>query len=245
MLQKTRGVVLRAVRYGETSLVVTIFTEQLGIQSYLVNGVRTARPARMKPVFFQPGTILDLVVYHHTGKNLQRISEIQFGYVYRQILADPIKSAVMLYITELLLRLLQHPQVLRELYQFTEQALVWLDQASSRVANLPLYFTLQTAALLGVGLQNNYDVSKPYFDLHEGLFTAQIPAHPDYMGTNEAKLTSQLLNCQNADEAAVIPLTRQQRRKLIGFYQDYLRWHVPGFTALLGLDTLFQLFDPY
>ena len=41
MLQKTKGMVLRNVKYGETSLIVTIFTEMLGIQSYLVNGVRT------------------------------------------------------------------------------------------------------------------------------------------------------------------------------------------------------------
>jgi DNA repair protein RecO (recombination protein O) len=42
MLHKTKGLVLRAVKYGETSLVVTMFTELFGVQSYMVNGVRTA-----------------------------------------------------------------------------------------------------------------------------------------------------------------------------------------------------------
>jgi len=55
VLQKTRGIVLRAVKYGETSLVVTIFTEEFGIQSYLVNGVRSTRSARIKAASFQPG----------------------------------------------------------------------------------------------------------------------------------------------------------------------------------------------
>ena len=41
-LHKTKGIVLRAVKYGETSMVVSIFTELFGLQSYLVNGVRTA-----------------------------------------------------------------------------------------------------------------------------------------------------------------------------------------------------------
>ena len=40
MLHKTKGIVLRAVKYGETSLVVTVFTELFGLQSYMVNGVR-------------------------------------------------------------------------------------------------------------------------------------------------------------------------------------------------------------
>ena len=39
-LHKTKGIVLRTVKYGETSIIVTIFTELFGIQSYLVNGVQ-------------------------------------------------------------------------------------------------------------------------------------------------------------------------------------------------------------
>ena len=41
-LHKTKGIVLRSVKYGETSIIVTIFTELFGVQSYLVNGIRTS-----------------------------------------------------------------------------------------------------------------------------------------------------------------------------------------------------------
>ena len=42
MLHQTKGIVLRTIKYGETSIVVNIFTELFGIQSYLVNGVRAS-----------------------------------------------------------------------------------------------------------------------------------------------------------------------------------------------------------
>jgi len=42
MLHSTAGIVLRNIKYGETSVVVTIFTELFGVQSYLINGVRVA-----------------------------------------------------------------------------------------------------------------------------------------------------------------------------------------------------------
>ena len=42
MVHKTKGIVLRTVKYGETSVIVTILTELFGLQSYLVNGVRTS-----------------------------------------------------------------------------------------------------------------------------------------------------------------------------------------------------------
>ena len=57
MTHKTRGIVLRSIKYGETSLVVTVFTELFGIQTYMVNGVRSSKSARS--VFFQPAAILD------------------------------------------------------------------------------------------------------------------------------------------------------------------------------------------
>src|SRR6185312_8583119 len=80
MLHKTKGIVLRTVKYAETSIIVSIFTEMFGLQSYLVNGVRTnSRKGSSKTGFFQPAAILDLVVYHHEPKNLERIKEYQWG----------------------------------------------------------------------------------------------------------------------------------------------------------------------
>ena len=63
MTHKTKGIVLRTIKYGETSVVVTIFTELFGIQTYMVNGVRTTEKSSAKANYFQPGAILDLVVY--------------------------------------------------------------------------------------------------------------------------------------------------------------------------------------
>ncbi|MBS1655487.1 MAG: recombination protein O N-terminal domain-containing protein, partial [Bacteroidetes bacterium] len=63
-LHKTKGIVLRTVKYGETSVIVTIYTELFGIQSYLVNGVRvSSKKGSGKANLFQPSAILDMVVY--------------------------------------------------------------------------------------------------------------------------------------------------------------------------------------
>ncbi|HEX4373990.1 MAG TPA: recombination protein O N-terminal domain-containing protein, partial [Puia sp.] len=65
-LYKTNGIVLRTVKYGETSVIVTIFTDLFGIQSYLVNGIRTSsKKMQSKINLFQPAAVLQLVVYHN------------------------------------------------------------------------------------------------------------------------------------------------------------------------------------
>ena len=48
MTHKTKGIVLRTVKYGETSLVAIILTELFGVQTYMVNGVRTSKKTSAK-----------------------------------------------------------------------------------------------------------------------------------------------------------------------------------------------------
>ncbi len=83
-LHKTKGIVLKTVKYGETSLIATLYTELFGIQSYLVNGVRSSsRKGPGKANLFQPAAILDLLVYHNDLRNLQRIREFNWAILYQ------------------------------------------------------------------------------------------------------------------------------------------------------------------
>src|SRR5580765_8062709 len=110
-LHKTKGIVLRAVKYGETSLIVTIFTELFGVQSYLVNGVRTSsKKGSGKASLFQPSAIFDLVVYHNDLKQLQRIKEFRWDYLYQHVLSDIRKNAIATYMVELLTKCLKQPE---------------------------------------------------------------------------------------------------------------------------------------
>src|SRR4030095_16555116 len=131
MLHKTKGIILRSIKYGETSLVVSIFTEQLGLQSYLVNGVRQASPkGATKAILFQPSAILDLVTYHNEFKNLQRLKEFKWAYLYQHILSDVMKNAVALFMIELLTKCLKQPEANAELFNFVEDALHHLDESN-------------------------------------------------------------------------------------------------------------------
>jgi len=147
MIQKTKGIVLRSVKYGETSLIVTMFTELFGLQSYLVNGVRQAsKKGGAKATFFQPASILELVAYHNDFNKLQRIREFKWDYLYQHVLSDVRKNAVALFMVELLGKCLKQPEPAPDLFYFAEDALRHLDEAGEAVTgNFPLYFALHLA----------------------------------------------------------------------------------------------------
>src|SRR5690554_158691 len=101
MIYKTRGVVFRFTKFQESSIIVTIFTEQFGLQTYIVNGVRS-KSARNKIALYQPLTLLNLVVYHRENVNIERIKEASCLHPYRTLTTDIRKSTIALFINELL-----------------------------------------------------------------------------------------------------------------------------------------------
>ena len=59
MLHKTRGIVINNIKYGETSIIIKIYTEVFGLQTYIENGVHNAK-SKNKIALFQPLNLLDM-----------------------------------------------------------------------------------------------------------------------------------------------------------------------------------------
>jgi DNA repair protein RecO (recombination protein O) len=245
MLQKTKGMVLRNVKYGETSLIVTIFTEMLGIQSYLVNGVRTATlKSPYRAGLFQPATILDLVVYHNDKANLNRIREFRMSRIYSDIFKNVHKNTVALFMVEFLLKCLKQPETNVVLYEFIEDAFIHLDDANAQVtANFPLYFTLQLAHFFGFRIQDDYTAENTVLDLQEGAFFPSKPIHPNFLEGNLSEISSSLLKAQHPDDLKLFYLTREQRHQLLDAYLSFYAFHQPDFGALRSLSVLHTLYD--
>ncbi|WP_142684242.1 DNA repair protein RecO [Chitinophaga polysaccharea] len=244
MLHKTRGIVLRTVKYGDTSLIVSIFTELFGVQSYMVNGARSSKPKAAKGNLLQPGNILDLVVYHNDIKNLQRISEYKLGFLYHSIHLNVVKNTVALYMIELLQKCLKQPEQQTDLYFFTENMLQLLDVSGLQVvANLPLYFTLKMGEHLGFRLNGRFSEYTPYLDLQEGTFSDLPPHHSNHLDTYSSELTDQLFQCTAVEHLAAITMNKERRRKLLYAYLEFFRLHLPDFTEMHSPPILHEILD--
>lgn len=245
MLQKTRGLVIRSVKYGETSLVVTMFTELFGIQSYMVSGVRKESvKTGMRASHFQPATLLDMVVYHHESHKLQRIKECQWAVLYQQIFSDIRKNAVALFMVELLQKCLKQPDPQPELFHFMEDVLQGLDRASPMVAaNMPIYFALHLSHFFGFRMQDTYDEENMMLDLREGIFVDEPPAHQYWTGNQLSFTVSQFLKALQPDELEQIPMNREGRRLMLDACLQYYALHVSDFGTLRSLPVLQEVLE--
>ncbi|MEP7279253.1 MAG: DNA repair protein RecO [Bacteroidota bacterium] len=239
-VHKTKGIVLRTVKYGETSIIAAIYTELFGLQSYLVNGVRTSSiKGPGKASLFQPAAILDLVIYHNDFKNLQRIKEFKWGYLYQHIYSNILKNAVSLFMVELLTKTIKQPEQNTDLFYFIEDAFLYLDESEQMVvANFPLFFALHLAALNGLRFSDDYTAEKSFLDLQEGMFVNEQPVHPYFLADQYSYTTSQLLKTQQPQELSAIRLSQEARRILLNAYQQFYALHIQDFGTLKTLPVL-------
>jgi DNA repair protein RecO (recombination protein O) len=239
-LHKTKGIVLRTVKYGETSIIVTIFTELFGVQSYLVNGVRAAtKKGSGKANLFQPTANLDLIVYHNELKHLNRIKEFKWATIYEQIFSDVRRNAVALFMVELLTKCLKQPEGNPDLFSFAEDCFLQLDKCSNPVmANLPLFFALHLTHFFGFRMADDYSNENCFLDLTEGRFVKDLPGHPDFLQDKQAYMTSQLLKVQHPEELEEIKLNHDFRRRLLHVYESYYALHITDFGMMKTLPVL-------
>jgi DNA repair protein RecO (recombination protein O) len=246
MTHKTRGIVLRAVKYGETSLVVTLFTELFGVQSYMVNGVRTAKSGGAKAVLYQPAAILEMEVYHNELKTIHRIKESTWAFLYNHVLSDVIKNSIALYMVELLYKTLKQPEQNADLFYFCEDALTQLDAADGNIAaNFPLYFALHLSHFFGFKISNaataRLDKENFYLDLIEGNFVAEQPTHPHFMQGENAMITSEILKIMQLHELEQLKLNSAKRRELLLKYHDFYALHIQDFGQMRTLQVLHEV----
>jgi DNA repair protein RecO (recombination protein O) len=239
MLQATRGIVLRSVKYGETSLISTIFTEQYGVRSYLVKGVRTNKTRNSRAGLLQPATLLDLSVYFRSQKNLQHLREFHPAHVYRSLQEEVVKNSIALFSVELLLRLLPEHAPLPELFEFSFNYFSLLDETPvNAVANFPLYFIIQCSHLLGYEVRGTYSNETPHLNLQEGAFTSDPPPIAPFLNDDDTRAMDSLLQINEYAQLNEIQMNATIRFRLLDWYIAFLHQHTQHLGHIRSLTVL-------
>jgi DNA repair protein RecO (recombination protein O) len=230
MLIKTRGIVFRTIKYSETSLITDIYTEEKGLQRYIINGVRSKK-AKVKASLLQVMSLLDLVAYHREGRDLHRIRELRPAFVYRSIPFSVRKGAVGLFMVEVARKTIRETEAHRALFDFLYDTFRFLDTTEHPVANLHLNFLLHLAAHLGFTPGGDYGRETPFFDLQEGVFVSRAPGHPYSLDEEKSRLLYNLL-CISPTETHAIRMAGQTRRTLLESLLNFYRLHIDNFPPI-------------
>jgi DNA repair protein RecO (recombination protein O) len=229
---KTSGIVFRTIKYGETSVIADIFTEEKGLHTFIGGGVRSAR-ARMPFNLFQPMMVVDLVSYYRDDQNaVNRLKELRAGEIWQSIPFDIRRGAVALFMAEICRKSIQEAEENRALFSFLLENLRWLDTSPHPIANLHLHFLLGLSGFLG--FQPEVDMEEReacFFDLKEGTFSPVPLPHTHFL---ESEATAQMLALFRSDleNCHEIALTRPERKLLLSKLLQFYEFHVEGFNGV-------------
>lgn len=231
-----QGIVLQSIRYGDTSLIVKVFTRSLGLRSYMVKGAFN-RNSKHRAALFQNLHLINYVEVGKPNKNsLGYMKDVQLATVYQSIPFVMNKGAIMMYVSELLSKTITEQEQNEPLYDFISKSLLWLDLVHQDYANFPLFFTLELTRHIGFYPKTNHE-SGYCFDMMEGQFSHDYPLHPYYLDIETAQLLSQMLNA-SIDEACRLPLNVRQRRTLLDGLIVFMRLHAPVMHDFHSLEVL-------
>ena len=240
MIHKTRGIVLHQLKYSDTSLIVKIYTELLGLQTYIVKGARSKRSA-FKSSYFQPMTMLDMVVYHREKNELQHLKEAEISEPFHSISSDLRKSTISLFLSEILMKALNEGEVNQELFSFMSSSLQFLDMQEEGIEYFHLFFLSRLSLHLGFYPRGNPSKAGEYFDLREGKFSPTPPPHPDHL-ERDMGMKLYMLSTLKAGEITSLNMDKSARSDLLHAILLYYQIHLSGLGTIRSAEILQEVF---
>ena len=241
MLTKTQAVVLHAIKYGETRLIVDMFTRSFGRLAFIVSIPKTPK-GKVKKQFFQPLTLLEIETDMRPNMQLQKLNDVRLMSPFFSIPFDPDKLAISLFVAEFLYYALRSEQRNEPLYDYLETSILWLDGQQSCFSNFHLVFLLRLTRFLGFYPNLDDYANGDYFDLRESVFVRNPPVHRDFLHPEEAQKV-QLIMRMDFPTMHLFRMSHQERNRLLEISLKYYRLHLPDFPEMKSIEVLKALYQ--
>lgn len=232
---------LRYVKYGDSRMIVDMFTRECGRMSFAVGISRSSRPTALRRQLFQPLSLLDTECDVRRSEQLHKLRSARLAVPLPSLSADPYKLSISLFVAEFLCHALRSEQQNAPLFDYIADSIQWLDSRAEGFSNFHLVFLMRLSRFLGFYPNLDGYRSGCCFDLRAGSFCAVRPVHADVLGPDEAARI-RLMMRMNFPTMHLYRLSRDERNRLVEVVVWYYRIHIPAFPELRSLAVLRELF---
>lgn len=240
MDEKSKCIVLNTVAYKDNASIVHLYSEKLGRISCFLNTTRSKKAA-VKASLFQPLSILELEIHLKSGKEIHQIKEAKPAIPLFHIYTHPVKSALAMFVAELLFRFIREQERNSPLFDFIESSIHILEWKESGISNFHLVFLFRFTNFLGLFPHDAIYHNGYYFDLQNGIFVPQKPLHGHYLHREQSEALGKLLRI-SYENMSYYRYNKEQRNEIITEILHYYRLHLNDFQAIKSLDVLKTLF---
>jgi DNA repair protein RecO (recombination protein O) len=240
MIFQSKAIVLHQLKFSESSVIVTLYTETFGRQSYIINGIRSTK-SKQKTGLLQPLFLLEIEAYHKSGRELHRLKEFRLSQVYSSIPFDVVKSSIVIFLSEIMYKTIRNEESDPELFQFIEDSLLCFDSMIKGNSNFHLWFMANLLRFLGLQPQNNYSPENQWFDPKNGKFLISKPIHPNSPNLEDSKFLSEIFSL-DLNTIQTYSLKGEQRSRLLEILLEYYSIHFENLGKINSLKIMGEIF---
>lgn len=237
---KSEAIVLHTLKYGDSRLIVDLFTREAGRLSFIVPLPKSPR-SKLKKQYFQPLTLLYIESDLRPQADLQHLRDASLLLPLPSLLATPTKLSIAMFVAEFLYHALRDEQQNAPLFDYVRSSVEWLDGREADFANFHLVFLMRLSRFLGFypNLDDNDEGS--YFDLRAATFCSQPPLHRDFLFPEDAGRIGLLMR-MDFPTMHLFRLSHNERNRILDTLLLYYRLHLPSFPELRSIAVLKELF---
>lgn len=241
MLITTKGIIFRTIKYSESSIIGDIYTKEKGLRSFIISGIRSKK-SKTKIGLIQPGNIVEVVLYDKEQDALCRVKEIRPDYIYKNLPFNIGRSSLAILFLEFCRKSIKEYEANPILYKFLKDWFVFIDQSDKSLASVHLLFLLELSSQLGFGPSDLWSDKNKYFDLQEGVFLPDVPAHSFYLDAEQSNYLHQLFHF---DKHHIHSLQIPKKNRIILLYKliDFYALQVANFGEIKSLEILQEIFQ--
>ena len=174
MQYSVEAITLTTIKYGDSSLILSCFTKQYGLQSYMLKGILSSRNNKKIPrSLFEPLNLLELEVPKNSKDRLGYIKEAKLHYPFQSIPFDLRKKSLLFFLAEVISQVVnEEREVNLSLYDFLKTRLLWLD-TEDQVGLFHIKMMLDLTKFIGF-YPNLTQKNALFFDLKTGCMGSTI-----------------------------------------------------------------------
>ena len=148
-MPNSRAFVIRPIKNGETSLIVSCYLEDIGFKTFIVKGVYGSKKSKFSKAHFFPLNIININYAYTEGRNLGFIKEVKTEKLYSTLHSDVQKSSIIIFLSEILNSIFrEETDVNKGLFEFLFNSLSWYDSEVS-CNNFHIKFLLELSKFTG------------------------------------------------------------------------------------------------
>ena len=233
MKYSSRAIAISYIKHAESSIIAKIFTEEKGLQIFIIKGIRNKK-SKKKLGLFQALQLSNINATYLPKKNLQHLTDISLLNSQMQEGVNMKKNFLSLFVAEVTSKILHENEVDKPLFQFLWNLKNVLATSNEIDPNFPILFMIDLSKYMGFYPLNKKENS-PYFNLELGEFTNSPKQLNYYINQENSRYFKALLD----KKKVIIPYVNRNQilLNLIDYYR--LQHHeLKNITSHLIIESL-------